>query len=92
LLQEAKNEREWLLLQTYLEKQDYVEVNQEIWVDSARIYYDLRRKGLTVRSSIDCCIAQLAISYQLILVHDDCDFETIKQVRNLSCLLFKSRN
>jgi predicted nucleic acid-binding protein len=92
LLQGAKNKREWLLLETYLEKQDYVEINQEIWVDSARIYYDLRRKGLTVRSSIDCCIAQLALSYRLILVHDDRDFETIKQVRNLSCLLFKSKN
>jgi predicted nucleic acid-binding protein len=88
LLQGSKNELEWQLLDTYLKEQDYVEINHKIWVASARIFYDLRRKGLTVRSSIDCCIAQLAICYQLILVHNDCDFDTIQQVRNLQCVKF----
>jgi len=89
LLQGAKNEQEWKLLETYLQEQDYLPENNTIFVNSARIFYDLRRKGLTVRSSIDCCIAQLAITYDLILIHKDKDFETIKKVRNLPTIIFK---
>lgn len=89
LLQGAKNEQEWKLLETYLQEQDYLPENNTIFVNSARIFYDLRRKGLTVRSSIDCCIAQLAITYDLILIHNDRDFETIKKVRNLPTIIFQ---
>jgi len=57
LLQGSLNEQEWTLLSTYLEVQDYVELTSSSWQTAARIYYDLRRRGLTVRSPIDCCIA-----------------------------------
>jgi hypothetical protein len=89
LLQGCRDDGEWRLLQLYLAEQDYVEQTVESWTEAARIYYDLRRQGLTVRSTIDCCIAQIAIEYQLTLVHNDRDFETIQQVRSLSCLRFQ---
>jgi len=89
LLQGCRDDGEWRLLQIYLAEQDYVEQTVESWTEAARIYYDLRRRGLTVRSTIDCCIAQIAIEYQLTLVHNDRDFETIQQVRSLSCLRFQ---
>ncbi|HEY9603215.1 MAG TPA: PIN domain-containing protein, partial [Allocoleopsis sp.] len=60
LLQGSLNEQEWTLLSTYLETQDYVELTSQSWQAATRIYYDLRRQGLTVRSPIDCCIAQAA--------------------------------
>ncbi|VXD15303.1 type II toxin-antitoxin system VapC family toxin [Planktothrix paucivesiculata] len=83
LLQGCRDDREWTLLETYLQAQDYIEATADTWIAAARIYYDLQRQGLTVRSSIDCCIAQLAIEYQLTLVHNDRDFETIQRVRSL---------
>ncbi len=83
LLQGARDEREWSLLSEYLEDQDYLEVLPEMWVSAARIYFDLRRLGDTVRSPIDCCIAQIAIDYDVLLLHRDADFETIAQVRPL---------
>ena len=92
LLQGCRDEREWTLLETYLQEQDYIESTPNTWVAAARIYYDLQRQGLTVRSSIDCCIAQLAIEHQLILVHNDRDFETIQRVRALNCLRFRPDN
>ncbi|MEG5000817.1 type II toxin-antitoxin system VapC family toxin [Microcoleus sp. B4-D4] len=92
LLQGCRDEREWTLLETYLQEQDYIESTPNTWVAAARIYYDLQRQGLTVRSSIDCCIAQLAIEHQLILVHNDRDFETIQKVRSLNCLRFRPDN
>lgn len=88
LLQGAKNEKEWQLLEVYLNEQDYLTESSSILINSARIFYDLRRKDLTVRSSIDCCIAQLAITYDLILIHNDKDFETIKKVRDLQTIIF----
>ncbi|MFK0730990.1 MAG: PIN domain nuclease [Gloeotrichia echinulata GP01] len=89
LLQGSLNEQEWTVLSTYLETQDYVELTNQSWEAAARIYYDLRRQGLTVRSPIDCCIAQAALENDLILVHNDRDFETIAQVRPLQHLRFQ---
>lgn len=89
LLQGALNEQEWALLSTYLQAQDYVELAPSSWQAAARIYYDLRRQGLTVRSPIDCCIAQAALENELLLVHSDRDFETIAQIRPLQNLRFQ---
>jgi len=90
LLQGCRNEQEWVLLQNYLQAQDYIELVAGSWQLAARIYYDLRRQGLTVRSSIDCCIAQAALDHRLLLIHNEQDFETISQVRSLQHLRFQS--
>lgn len=90
LLQGTLNEKEWTLLSTYLETQDYIELTSDSWQAAARIYYDLRRQGLTVRSPIDCCIAQAALENDLLLIHNDRDFETIAQVRSLQNFRFQT--
>lgn len=84
LLQGAADEQEWALLADYLESQDYVETSGGTWRDAARIYFELRRRGRTLRSPIDCCIAQLAIENDLLLLHKDRDFETIAEIRPLA--------
>lgn len=89
LLQGSLNEKEWTLLSTYLETQDYIELTNDCWEAAARIFYDLRRQGLTVRSPIDCCIAQAAIKNGLLLIHNDRDFDTIAQVRSLQHFRFQ---
>ena len=77
LLQGCKSEKEWLRLSEYLEAQDYLETQPSTWKSAARIFYELRRKGITVRSPIDCCIAQIAIERRALLIHDDRDFDVI---------------
>ena len=84
LLQGCRDEKEWLLLSSHLESQTYVEASVFTWQAAARIYFDLRRQGLTVRSPIDCCIAQLAIENDLLLLHNDKDFTVINQMRPLN--------
>lgn len=66
---------EWMLAPTDFEARD------ETWAGAARIYFDLRRRGLTVGSPIDCCIAQIALEYDVLLLHRDRDFEAIAGVR-----------
>jgi hypothetical protein len=38
------------------------------------MYHDCRRQGVTVRSSLDCLIAQCAIEHGLTLLHNDRDY------------------
>jgi predicted nucleic acid-binding protein len=88
LLQGSLDEREWNLLSSYLVNQDYSDISNAGWISAARVYYDLRRRGLTVRSPIDCCIAQVALDNEFLLIHNDRDFEAIAQVRELQHFRF----
>ena len=88
LLQGARNETEWKMLDKYLSTQFYVEASQETWREAARIYFDLRRKGTTINSPIDCCIAQIAIESGALLLHRDQDFSRIARIRPLSAERF----
>jgi predicted nucleic acid-binding protein len=44
---------------------------------SAELYRGLRKKGVTVRGSIDVLIAALCIEHRLTLLHNDHDFDAI---------------
>jgi predicted nucleic acid-binding protein len=83
LLQGCRNEQEWALLAAYLETQEYVEPARSTWAAAARIFFDLRRLGKTVRSPIDCCIAQIAIERRVPLLHRDREFEVVAEIRPL---------
>ncbi len=89
LLQGAINEWEWRHLDEYLSTQYYLEASDDTWTKAARIYFDLRRKGITLGSSIDCCIAQIAIESKVDLLHLDKDFERIASIRPLSAVRFE---
>ncbi len=88
VLQGAKDEREWKLLSAYLGTQDLLFASDPAFTyrKAARIYFDCRRKGITIRSSADCFIAQLVLEHDAILLHDDDDFEYISKVRPLKTL------
>jgi predicted nucleic acid-binding protein len=78
LLQGCKDEIEWAKMSSYLAVQNYLEPNySSIWENSARLYFELRRKGITIRSNIDCAISIMAIENNLTLYHYDRDFEAI---------------
>ena len=52
----------------------------ESYKEAARMYFTCRRQGITIRSSTDCLIARVAIEHDLLLLHDDRDFETLAGV------------
>jgi hypothetical protein len=47
---------------------------------AADLYRRCRAAGVTVRSTIDCLIAQLAMEHNAALLHSDRDYEHIAQV------------
>jgi predicted nucleic acid-binding protein len=82
ILQGAGSITDFNKLAAYLGTQHFFHPKDEIltYESAAQLYFVCHRKGLTVRSSIDCLIAQIAIERQLILLHSDRDYEYIKQV------------
>jgi len=52
----------------------------------AEIFTKCRSKGLTVRKTVDCLIASLAIQYELQLLARDKDFDFISKVYSLKRL------
>lgn len=82
ILQGTTDDRQFAKYQSYFETQP-IYLPQDsiaIAVSAARIYFDCRRCGITIRSSNDCLIAQTAIEHNLILLHDDEDFRRIGSV------------
>lgn len=53
------------------------------FTDAAEIYRAVRRTGRTVRNSVDCLIAAIAIRHDVPLLHRDADFTVIGEVTEL---------
>jgi len=82
VLQGSKNEKEFVLLNEYLNTLDFYDLRygKKSYENAAWIYYKCRKAGITLRSSIDLIIAQIAIDNNLLLFHNDKDFVQISQV------------
>ena len=82
LLQGVATPEAFERLERYLGSQRRVELSDP-WlgaVEAARIYGACRAAGVTIRSSVDCLIARIAIEHDLALLHDDRDFTDIARV------------
>ncbi len=56
---------------------------KEIAIQSAKNYRFLRKKGITVRKTIDTMIATFCIQNKLTLLHSDKDFDPFNKFLNL---------
>jgi predicted nucleic acid-binding protein len=54
--------------------------------EAVDIYRTLRKKGITIRKSIDCLIASYAIIGEMYLLHKDTDFTAIAKEFKLKIL------
>ena len=81
ILQGASGEKDFRLLEDYLGSQRFFDLRngRDSHRAAARMYFDLRRKGVTVGGTIDCLIARTAIENDLFLLHDDADFDRISR-------------
>jgi predicted nucleic acid-binding protein len=82
VLQGAKSEHEYNLLRRYLETQRFFHPKDPVdsFAEAARIFFQCRKGGLTIRSTIDCLIAQIALEHDLLLLHSDQDFHLMAKV------------
>ena len=85
VLQGARDDREWARLHRSLSTQRLLEPQSAwaVYVEAARIAYDTRRAGFTIRSAIDCLVAAQVLEQAGTLLHSDRDYDRIAQVRPL---------
>lgn len=58
-------------------------LGQKLAIESAANYRYLRKKGVTVRKTIDVIIGTFCIHYNLSLLHDDQDFDPLEKYLKL---------
>ena len=80
-LQGSRTENDFETLKRYLDTQTFYDVKnaRESYAEAARMFFILRKKGITVRSTLDCLIARVAIENGLFLLHNDEDFTRISK-------------
>jgi predicted nucleic acid-binding protein len=57
----------------------FLDLDRAAFIRAAQIYRALRRRGITIRKSVDCMIAAVAIQHNLPLLHNDRDFDPIEK-------------
>lgn len=82
ILQGAASEKDFNQLKEYLSTQRFFHAQDEFstFESAAKLFFLCRRKGITIRSTIDCLIAQIAIEHNLILLHNDQDYNRMQSV------------
>jgi predicted nucleic acid-binding protein len=82
VLQGASSEKEYRLLKDYLESQRFYHPKDPVdsFAEAVKIFHTCRKKGIMVRSSVDCLVAQISMEHNLPLLHNDQDFELMKTI------------
>ena len=82
LLQSAGTEKEFRRLKEYLDTLPFygLKYDKQSFENAALMYMGCRKKGITIRSTPDLIIAEIAIENNLHLLHDDIDFTYISRV------------
>lgn len=79
LLQGARSAKEFQTLKAYLETIPFYPLRRgrESFEQAAQMHMRCRERGITIRSTIDLLIAQIAIENDLRLLHNDRDFDNL---------------
>jgi predicted nucleic acid-binding protein len=81
ILQGIKSDREYRDVKASLLTFPLLSLNSaESYIAAAQLYRKCRKKGLTIRSTVDLLIAQIALEHHTALLHNDRDFEALAQV------------
>jgi predicted nucleic acid-binding protein len=82
ILQGASNKNDYETLKEYLSTLPFYDLprGKESFEDAAYMYMNCRKHGITVRSTIDILIAQIAIENDLYLFHNDNDYTNIAKL------------
>ena len=88
VLQGFRSDRDYRDAQSLLASLDYRGmIGREIALMSVANYRRLRKKGITVRKTIDCLIATFCITERLPLLHADDDFRAFEKYLGLVSLM-----
>lgn len=79
VLQGVRDEPEYLATKRQFEGLVYLDDDRSTFELGATIYRELRRKGVTIRNSIDCLIAATVVQHGVHLLENDRDYRFIDE-------------
>ena len=80
VLQGIRDEKELITVKQQFENLIYLEDNRSTFELGATIYRELRRKGITIRNSIDCLIAAVVMQHDVAFLENDRDYRFIDEL------------
>ena len=82
ILQGVASKKDFNNLSGHLETQRFFHPKDPIltYKKAAELYFKCRNKGITIRSTIDCLIAEIAVEHELSLLHHDKDYLQIQKL------------
>ena len=83
VLQGIKDDKVYDRVKAFMDSIPIISADYDDHILSANIYRECRKKGKTIRKSIDCLIASISINHNLILFANDKDFKHITECFNL---------
>jgi predicted nucleic acid-binding protein len=87
VLQGFKSDRDFYKAKELLSNFHFMEMlGQELAIKSAENYRFLRKKGVTVRKTIDVIIGTFCIHHNISLLHDDQDFDPLTKHLRLKAI------
>ncbi|MGA9777948.1 MAG: PIN domain-containing protein [Verrucomicrobiia bacterium] len=79
VLQGIRDEKQFITVKQQFENLIYLEDDRTTFEFGATIYRELRRKGVTVRNSVDCLISAIVIQQGVNFLENDRDYKFIDQ-------------
>jgi len=79
VLQGVRDDKEFMAVKQRLENLIYLEDDRSTFELGATIYRELRRKGITIRNSVDCLISAVVIQHGVNFLENDRDYKFIDQ-------------
>ena len=87
VLQGVVSDKDFRNISAYLNTSTrLIENSYDLTHEAAKLYRELRKKGITIRKPNDCLIAVHAIRNHISLLHDDRDFQLISQHSKLKTI------
>jgi hypothetical protein len=77
VLQGIRSDADFAKTKEYLNDLIFLPMRQTTFLRAAEIYRSLRKKGISIRKPVDCMIASVAMEYDIDLLHNDRDFDSI---------------
>ena len=87
ILQGIRDDAAYATTRTYLLEFPVIKPKgTETYVAAAEMYRACRKQGKTIRKTVDCIIAAIARENNVVLFHNDNDFETIRNCVGLKTI------
>ncbi len=85
VLQGLRHAKSLLTIERHLREMEWLTPNEpETYIEAANLFRQLRARGLTIRSTIDCVIASLAAHHDALILSKDRDLTVIVESKLLA--------